>query len=142
MAKTLDIPCVVFRTDIRGGSGEEAVDDKHNAWNLMLGFYPRTKIIKFSSINEYQKVYNQQLIEQESHHHGTTNTTTNVISASDVAQAYSEYIAKSLVDAMDEIMKTPPLICDATERQQLKQVCVKLWNIDSTELSEPSYLKT
>lgn len=118
-AKTLDIPCVVFRTDIRGGSGEEAIDEKRNKWNLMLSFYPRTKIIYMSAIVDYQAQAYKKV-----QHLGDT-----VQNAHDVAQAYSEYMAKILIEAMDEVLETPPLI-DREEKRKLKEQCMRLWGID------------
>ena len=35
LAKQLDIPAVVYRTDFRGGSGEQSNDAGNNKWNLM-----------------------------------------------------------------------------------------------------------
>ena len=36
LAKQLDIPAVIVRTDFRGGSGEESNDAGNNKWNLMV----------------------------------------------------------------------------------------------------------
>jgi len=116
-AKTLDIPAVIYRTDFRGGSGEEAIDEKRNKWNLMVSFYPRTKILYMSGIVEYQKVYDRV--------HGDT------VSAQVVAQAYSDYMATILVEAMDEMMMSPRIIEDESERRKLKETCMKLWGIDN-----------
>ena len=52
-AKMLDVPSVVYRSDFRGGSGEEAIDEESNRWNLMVSFYPRTKVIYFNAMLEY-----------------------------------------------------------------------------------------
>ena len=52
-AKMLDVPAVVYRSDFRGGSGEEAIDEESNRWNLMVSFYPRTKVIYFNAMVEY-----------------------------------------------------------------------------------------
>ena len=54
-AKFLDIPAVVYRTDFRGGSGEEATEagDSVNRWNLMVSYYPRTKIVYLNGMVEY-----------------------------------------------------------------------------------------
>ena len=57
LAKQLDIPAVVYRTDFRGGSGEQSNDAGNNKWNLMVQFYPRTKIIYIHAMIEYQKQY-------------------------------------------------------------------------------------
>ena len=57
-AKFLDKPCVVYRTDFRGGSGEESstmrdVTNERNKWNLMVSFYPRTKTLYWNGMIEY-----------------------------------------------------------------------------------------
>ena len=54
IAKMLDIPSVVYRTDFRGGSGEEAIDQHEYKWNLMVSFYPRTKVIQMNGMVVYQ----------------------------------------------------------------------------------------
>lgn len=114
-AKRLDIPAVVYRSDIRGGSGEEAIDEEKNRWNLMVGFYPRTKIVYLSAIVDYQEVY--QKVNGD-------NATAHA-----VARAYSESIAQVLLNAMEEVMGLSPII-DKDSKIKLKRQCLKLWGID------------
>ena len=55
-AKMLDIPSVVYRSDFRGGSGEETScegGEPTNKWNLMVSNYPRTNIVYFNGMVEY-----------------------------------------------------------------------------------------
>ena len=87
-AKMLDKPSVVYRTDFRGGSGEEAIDEHSNKWNLMVSFYPRTKIVYLNAMCEYQKVY----------------VANPGAPAAEIARLYSEEIARRLIAAMDEVL--------------------------------------
>ena len=47
MAKFLDIPSVILRSDFRlsGDQGKEG-----DAWNLMCSFYPRTRVVQFNAM--------------------------------------------------------------------------------------------
>ena len=54
IAKFLDIPAVVLRTDFRGGG-----DQSEHPWNLMLSFYPRTEVLLFDAMAEYQRKLGQ-----------------------------------------------------------------------------------
>lgn len=51
MAKMLDIPSVILRTDFRS-SGDQGKDG--DAWNLMCSFYPRTRLVQFNGMAWYQ----------------------------------------------------------------------------------------
>ena len=93
-AKFLDKPAVIYRTDFRGGSGEEAIDEHSNKWNLMVSFYPRTKIVYLNAMVEYQKIYEQYKNE----------------SAHVISQKYSEYIAQHLIDNMDDVLSESPIL--------------------------------
>ena len=107
-AKFLDIPSVVYRTDFRGGSGEEATEkgDSINRWNLMVSYYPRTKIIYMNGMVEYQKVYTEK--------NGET------ADAAEVCEAYCDHIASKIMEGIDEVRATPPLVSEA-EKVQLKE---------------------
>ncbi len=50
-AKMLDIPSVILRTDFRGGGDQDAEGDP---WNLMVSFYPRTRIMHIDAMQWYQ----------------------------------------------------------------------------------------
>ena len=117
VAKQLDIPSVVYRTDFRGGSGEEEFSlERGNKWNLMASYYPRTKYLYMNAMMNYQKKYTEL--------NGKTS------SAHKVVQAYSEQMAETLTEAMDEVMTTKPIFNPA-ERQKLKEQCIKLFGIDA-----------
>ena len=117
-AKFLDKPSVVYRTDFRGGSGEEVsikIDEENveqnNKWNLMASFYPRTKVLYLNGMVEYQKVFK-------------LNDRTDFI-----AKTYSESIAHKIISAMEEVYNTPKII-DTPNYQIKKETFYKLMNID------------
>ena len=94
IAKMLDIPSVIYRTDFRGGSGEEAIDQFEYKWNLMVSFYPRTKVIQMNGMVVYQEVM-------------VANPNASV---EELSRLYAERIATELFQNMEEVMKTKPLI--------------------------------
>ena len=114
-AKFLDKPSVVYRTDFRGGSGEEGSETKTgntNKWNLMVSFYPRTKIVYLNSMVEYQKVLSNA----------------NNSSIEYIAKKYSDNIARKLIYAMDEVLKTPKIL-NAQEYKLMNKNFISLMNI-------------
>jgi hypothetical protein len=52
VAKFLDIPSVILRTDFRS-SGDQGKDGDN--WNLMCSFYPRTRQVQFNGMAWYQE---------------------------------------------------------------------------------------
>lgn len=52
MAKMLDIPSVLLRSDFRASGDQEREGDD---WNLMCSFYPRTKKVQFNAMEWYQE---------------------------------------------------------------------------------------
>ena len=51
MAKMLDIPSVLLRSDFRASGDQEREGDD---WNLMCSFYPRSKKVQFNAMAWYQ----------------------------------------------------------------------------------------
>ena len=52
MAKMLDIPSVLFRSDFRASGDQEREGDD---WNLMCSFYPRSRTVQFNAMAWYQE---------------------------------------------------------------------------------------
>ena len=77
LAKALDIPCVVVRTDFRNAGDQTSGG---HPWNLMCSGYPRTKVILHHALALYQK-------------HGLAESI--------------QVIAQSVIDGFDEVMKEP-----------------------------------
>jgi Nucleoside 2-deoxyribosyltransferase len=51
MAKMIDLPCVIMRSDIRAGGDQKDGEP----WNLMCSGYPRTETLIFNAIEMYKK---------------------------------------------------------------------------------------
>ncbi len=52
VAKFLDIPAVILRTDFRNAGDQEDGDP----WNLMCSFYPRTRVVRLNAMEDYHQV--------------------------------------------------------------------------------------
>ena len=89
VAKQLDIPVVILRTDIRN-VGDQGIEG--DSWNLMCSNYPRTEIVSVNGMELYQQA-----------------------SGKDIHQKI-EFIYKSLslsvIQALDKVAETSPL-CDS-----------------------------
>ncbi len=87
-AKFLDIPSVVLRTDFRA-----AGDSGDLPWNLMVSYYPRTKVILSDAIAEYQAH-----ISADSRGVGAASDSVSA------ANSYIKQIAGDVVAAFDEVV--------------------------------------
>lgn len=85
-AKALDIPVVLFRSDLRV-SGDQHRDD----WNLMCSFYPRTEIVQFNGMAWYKEI----------------NEASNSLDET-IERLYTR-IASKVIEGLDTVRKTPPL---------------------------------
>lgn len=92
IAKFLDIPSVLIRTDYRNG-GDQPKNPSNN-WNLMCSFYPRTEVV---NINSYQ-VYRQ------------INSTPSYYNLNNLCKNYCDVIAEEIVLALDAVLEQKPLI--------------------------------
>ncbi len=90
IAKFLDIPTVILRTDFRSGGDQREGDP----WNLMMSFYPRTKVITYDGLQLYQ----QQL-----------ETTSCSVEACN--KAISK-VAADVVEAFAEVQNEPPVLTE------------------------------
>lgn len=89
VAKFLDIPSVILRSDIRSsGDQGEAGDD----WNLMCSFYPRTQVLRLDAMALYRKA-------------NENNDATD-----DAIQRFSEEISSRLIESLDSVRQIPPLL--------------------------------
>ena len=90
-AKMLDIPTVILRTDFRGGGDQDAEGDP---WNLMVSFYPRTRILHLDGMQWYQEA----LAEGGD--------------AAEVAARYQHRIAAEVIELLDEVRNDAPIMED------------------------------
>ena len=88
LAKFLDMPAVILRSDFRNcGEKEVGGDD----WNFMCSFYPRTRVVKINSIQLYQEATEE-------------SQTLN-----DALDIYYTSIAKMVIESLDLVKAEPPL---------------------------------
>ncbi len=87
IAKMLDIPCVIIRTDFRS-----AGDFRGLPWNLMLAEYPRTKVVLLDAMADYQKALKKTQSPLEA------------------AQYATDDLARSVVEAFNDVMAEKPVL--------------------------------
>ena len=100
-AKMLDIPTVILRTDFRGGGDQDAEGDP---WNLMVSFYPRTRILHLDGMRWYQEA----LAEGGG--------------AAEVTERYQRRIAAEVIELLDEVRATMLPLWKAEERAQREYI--------------------
>ncbi|MCB0346795.1 MAG: nucleoside 2-deoxyribosyltransferase [Bdellovibrionales bacterium] len=91
-AKFLDIPSVILRTDFRA-----AGDSGDLPWNLMLSYYPRTKVVLSDGLGKYQAE-----MKPGSRAKGTARDSV------EAANSYLEKIAREVVEGFDEVISRKP----------------------------------
>jgi len=89
LAKFLDIPAVILRSDFRT-CGEREIGGED--WNFMCSFYPRTRIVQFNAMLSYQEA------EEKSQ---TLNETFD---------NYYSRIARLVVENLDSVRREKPLL--------------------------------
>ena len=97
LAKFLDIPSVILRSDFRS-SGDQGKDG--DAWNLMCSFYPRVRLLGFNAMAWYQEARD---------------------GASDVAECSSRLyarIAAAVIDQLDAVRAEPPVALSDEDRMR------------------------
>jgi len=89
LAKFLDIPAVILRSDFRT-CGEKEVGGED--WNFMCSFYPRTHVVKFNAI-----IYYQEALEESQTLYETVDT-------------YYTRIARMVIESLDSVRSEQPLL--------------------------------
>ena len=89
LAKFLDIPAVILRSDFRT-CGEKEIGGED--WNFMCSFYPRTQIVQFNAMLSYQEA-----VEESQ----TLNETFDI---------YYSRVARLIVESLDSVRKEEPLL--------------------------------
>lgn len=89
LAKFLDIPAVILRSDFRTG-GEKEVGGED--WNFMCSFYPRTRVIKVNAIISYQEALQESQTLDET------------------IDRYYSRIARPIIENLDSVRKEAPLL--------------------------------
>ena len=88
-AKMLDIPTVILRTDFRGGGDQNGEGDP---WNLMVSFYPRTRIRHLDAMQWYQDALAQGG------------------DAAEVSARFQRRIAAEVIELLDEVRIDAPIL--------------------------------
>lgn len=88
-AKMLDIPTVILRTDFRHGGDQRPGGDP---WNLMVSFYPRTRIRHLDGMQWYQDALDEGG------------------DASEVSARYQRRIAEVVIELLDEVRNDAPIL--------------------------------
>ncbi len=89
MAKVLDIPSVILRSDFRSSGDQEKDGDD---WNLMCSFYPRVRVVSFNAMAWYQQ-------------------------AGSPGQLYAR-IAAAVIEQLDAVRAVPPVLDGDDSRQE------------------------
>ena len=89
MAKFLDIPAVVLRSDFRS-SGDQ--DKDGDDWNLMCSFYPRVRQVRFNAMAWYQEA-----------RAGAADT-------ADCSRRLYARVAAAVIAQLDAVRAEPPVI--------------------------------
>ena len=88
LAKFLDMPTVILRSDFRTG-GEREIGGED--WNFMCSFYPRTRVVKINAIQLYQEA---------------TEVSQTLNNALDI---YFSRIAQLVIESLDSVKTELPL---------------------------------
>jgi hypothetical protein len=97
LAKFLDIPAVILRSDFRT-CGEKEIGGED--WNFMCSFYPRTRVVKLNAIQSYQDA-----IESSQNLNQTLDT-------------YFAGISKMIIESLDAVRAERPL--NEGDRERIK----------------------
>jgi len=89
IAKFLDIPTVILRSDFRTCSEKEVGGED---WNFMCSFYPRTRIVKLNAIMSYQEALEE----------GQT--------LNEAIENYYTYMARLIIENLDAVRKEKTLL--------------------------------
>ena len=89
LAKFLDIPAVILRSDFRT-CGEREIGGED--WNLMCSFYPRTRVVKVNSLQLYQEATEEGQRLNE------------------VFDIYYTRIARMVIEDLDSVKTEQPLL--------------------------------
>ena len=89
MAKFLDIPAVVLRSDFRS-SGDQ--DKDGDDWNLMCSFYPRVRQVRFNAMAWYQEAR------------------ADAADTADCSSRLYERVAAAVIGRLDAVRAEPPVM--------------------------------
>lgn len=103
LAKFADIPTVILRTDLRAAGDQGSA--RHDPWNLMASFYPRTEVVRAASLIDYRVLQQTRLRK-------APDDITRLAGqhASATASIICDRLATQVVRALNKVLKTPPVL--------------------------------
>lgn len=103
LAKFADLPTVILRTDLRAAGDQGSA--RHDPWNLMASFYPRTEVVRAASLIDYR-------VLQKSRLRKANDDITRLAGqhASATASIICDRIATQVVRALNRVTKLPPTL--------------------------------
>lgn len=118
VARFLDLPCVLFRSDFRS-AGDQNADDA--PWNLMLSGYPRTKVVRYNAMAQYQAYFREH-------------------STQDALKLYYSEMGQLIANAMEEVYSSEPVLKTKEERRHAFESMIRLCGGSLAELFPPEKL--
>ena len=97
MAKMLDVPSVLLRSDFRASGDQEREGDD---WNLMCSFYPRSRKVQFNAMAWYQEA--RRPVERPDGPDGPDEP-----ASTDWSGRLYDRIADAVVEALDAVRAEP-----------------------------------
>ena len=104
VARFLDLPCVLFRSDFRS-AGDQNADDA--PWNLMLSGYPRTVVVRYNAMAQYQQFF-------------------RALPTAEALKAYYDEMGSLISNALNEVHATAPVLKNKAERINAFQTMIRL----------------
>jgi nucleoside 2-deoxyribosyltransferase len=103
LAKFADIPAVLLRTDLRAAGDQGTA--RRDPWNLMASFFPRTEVVRLNSLIDYR------VLQQKRHRQPIGDITRLAAQhASATAGIISDRVATKVVQALNKLLTTPPVM--------------------------------
>ena len=105
VAKFLDIPSVVLRSDFRNGGDQnmemsKSDEDKRYPWNLMASWYPRTEVVVENAISRFQSFLGSP----------SEDYVEVARLAVDASRKMAEELASRVTEAFDRVIALPPVL--------------------------------
>ncbi|MYA77159.1 MAG: nucleoside 2-deoxyribosyltransferase [Gemmatimonadetes bacterium] len=105
MAKMLDIPSVLLRSDFRASGDQEREGDD---WNLMCSFYPRSRTVQFNAMAWYQEARRDGGPGGDTGHGGPEDSGPgDDAPAADWSDRLYNRMADAVIEALDAVRTEP-----------------------------------
>ena len=104
MAKMLDIPSVLLRSDFRASGDQEREGDD---WNLMCSFYPRSRTVQFNAMAWYQEARRDGGSEDDASEARRDGGPGNGAPAADWSDRLYNRMADAVIEALDAVRTEP-----------------------------------